>query len=84
MERSPENKKALEVQKVFVTSSGQVLYKMLEKFTTYNGPPPRDVQGRMDALAVLYNEGRRSVMMYVNDLINKNVNEIKQAKAEVK
>ncbi len=84
MTGSPENTKAIEVQKCFASPSGKVLYGVLRKFIRPDEVlRPVDSMGRIDSMAVQYNEGKRAVWCHINALINKNVNEIKQKKAEV-
>ncbi len=85
MERSPENKTALEVQKVFATSSGKTLYEALTRFVKPNVVQvPVDNTGRIDPLAVQYQEGKRAVMCQIDMWLKRNVNKVKQEKAEVK
>jgi len=43
-----------------------------------------DSTGKIDPLAVQYNEGKRSVIVHINALINKDLSKSKQGKAEIK
>ena len=72
-------------QKAFDSPDGQVIYELLQELTKADMVQvPVDSVGKIDPLAVQYNEGKRSIMCQVDALIKKNVNEIKQEKAEVK
>lgn len=79
-----ENARALEVQKCFDSPSGKVLYEVLKKFIKPDIIQiPTDGNGRIDPLAVQYNEGKRSVMVHINALINKDLSKEKQEKANI-
>lgn len=85
MQVGPENIKVLEVQKAFDSPSGKVLYEVLKKFTKPDiVQVPLDSAGRIDPLAVQYNEGKRAVMCHINALIKKNIHKSNQEKAELK
>ena len=74
----------LEVQKCFVSPSGKVLYEVLKNFTKPDiAQIPLDSLGRIDPLMVQYNEGKRAVMAHIDALINKDLKEVKQKKAEL-
>ena len=80
-----ETARTLAVQKCLDTDDGKVLYEVLRNFIK-----PDIVQialdniGRIDPLAVQYNEGKRSVMAHINVLINKDLSKDQQKKAEIR
>lgn len=73
---------ALDIQKTFDTDSGKRTRKLLKKFTGYGiAKVPVDNNGRLDPYEMARLEGKRSVMCYIEAMLEKDVNESKQKKA---
>lgn len=82
---NPETAKILAVQKCVESADGKVLHEVLRKFCKPDEVRiPMDSTGKIDPLAVQYNEGKRSVIVHINALINKDLSKSKQGKAEIK
>lgn len=76
---------AMDFQKAFDTDAGKRVRKLLKKFTGYGiAKIPVDNNGRLDPYELARLEGKRSVMCHIEAMIEKDVNEEKQTKAELK
>ncbi len=71
---------ALAFQKVLDSSDGERVLKKLSEMCNENEPTFVDQNPTGSA----YKEGQRSVILGIRKMLEKNVNEIKQEKAEVK
>ncbi len=76
--------KALDFQKTFDADSGKRVRRLLKEFTGYGvAKIPTDSNGRLDPYELARQEGKRSVMCHIEAMLNKDVNEVKQEKAEL-
>ncbi len=76
-ERSPQNKLALSYQKCFDSNDGKPVYEdLVKKFgQTKTVLKPVDNTGRTDPYEICRNEGKRTVICYIETMLKKNINE---------
>tara|TARA_Y100000310_G_scaffold335482_1_gene417661 strand:- start:10 stop:261 length:252 start_codon:yes stop_codon:yes gene_type:complete len=80
---SEESKKQLfiDFQKTFATGSGKVVLDALRKRARANVViVPKDSMGRTDPYEVLYNQGQRSIITYIDHMMTET--KIKQKEAQ--
>ena len=83
MNNQEQNQLALDFQKTFDTGSGKQVLANLKKITQDElSVIPIDNNGRIDIHAVMRNEGKRFVMIYIERMLKKNVNEERQIEAK--
>jgi hypothetical protein len=73
VERSDEKKQLLiDYNTTFNTAAGKRVKADIEKKSQFNsGVIPLDEQGRIDPLAMAYNEGKRALPIHINKMLKK-------------
>jgi hypothetical protein len=74
-----QNQIVLSVQKALASPDGKVLLKKLSQMCNENEPTFID----MNPTGTAYKEGQRSIIIGIRKMLNKNINEQKQGKAEL-
>ncbi len=76
---------ALLFQGLFNKGDGKAVFKILKRFTSHDIVlVPTDGMGRTDPYAIVRNEGKRSVTVFIEAMLNKTFNQPKQTEAKVK
>ena len=84
LKKKQKKSKALDFQKAFDTDAGKRVRELLKEFTGYGiAKVPTDSAGRLDPYELARNEGKRAVMCHIEAMLEKNINEKKQEKAEL-
>ncbi len=87
MEQTRQDKKkeiALTFQSVFSKPDGMIVLKELKKLAQSDRAiVPLDSLGRIDPYEVMRNEGKRAVIVHIEEQINKTFNTVKQERAEL-
>ena len=85
VKRQKEQKElAIAFQKALGNQNGKLVLEGLEKFTKSNIVViPTDSTGMTDPYEMARNDGKRSVMVYINSQLNKTFNQEEQKKAEL-